>query len=159
MDPTAITDNPFVNRVNSQEEVDTGSEGDYFIDPDGVVGANGDLPAGIGIHYYWRDAKFDPWGKFSVDYDLGVLHGSNDLNFGSEVKYKAVSCKMAYDVVNELEGWEFDSASRTVSVPTERLEGQATVKVNWREAPAVTETAKLTNFYTPVVRTIGFRLT
>lgn len=161
IDPVVTDTNPFLQWVEGQEDVDTGDVGDYTVDDDGTVylnvGPSAELPAGIGIHYYYRDPAFDPAGKFSVDYELGVLHGSSDLNQDAVVRYKACQYKIAYDVVNELQ-YQYDSVSRVVQVYTEKLEGQSLVKVNYREAPVVQNTAKLTNFYTPIVRSIGFRL-
>ena len=135
--------------------------GEYYIDPDTglvTIALNYNLPAGIGINYYYRDPNFVPDNKFSVDYKYGYVYGYSDLTSGAEIKYKATAGVVSYDIGREIDTYSLRSGGNIVDVRTEGLrETNGLVKVLWEREGSDADLRASEEYFSPIITRIGYR--
>lgn len=130
--------------------------GDYYIDPStGDVYVMNDIPAGIRMTYYYRDIEWAASNRFSVDYENGILYTSEDMVQGAEIKYKAASYKLAYNLCKQIDS-KYNSSSQSVQINTEALAQSSPVKVFWRKEEE-RENVELSNYFSPIISSLKFR--
>lgn len=132
--------------------------GEYYVEPeDGevTVYVGGTLSAGIDIVYYFRNPDFDSSNKYSVDYKNGILYSSVDMDPAATIRYKSVSGRLSYDLVQEL---PYTLSGTRVSVSLETLkETNSLLKVAWGEVIDNPDIVELRRFYSPIIRSVGLR--
>lgn len=160
--PSFVSNTAFVHKVSSEAHVRSGSVGTYYVGTDGFGYAqigSGSLGDGYSMSYYWRDPSFVPTDKYSIDYTLGVLYTYADMSNDATITYKASSYRLAYDVVSPINAFIFEPVGNTISVPTEYFSSiNSLVKSAWVKAPSPTAGTRFTNYFTPIISLIGFRL-
>ena len=152
----------FDTMVGSIESV-VDTIGNWYVASDGTVyvnvGVDETLPEGISLQYSYKDPNFDQANRFSVDYVNGLFYTSQDMVDGAEIKYKAGSYLIAYDIAAEFPSFTYDSTANTMQFPTTNLaRNNELAKVIWAKAPdSSTSLASLQKFFSPIVYSLGFR--
>ena len=157
-----VFDNTSVFQSQKSSFAAVTSVGDYYIDPDGLVtlfvGVSNSLAAGINIQYYYQDPEFEPVNKYSVDYRNGVLYGGSDLVSNAVVKYKAAGYKISYDIVEEVDQYEYDRQTNAVEIRTEGMRtNNKLVKIIWDRKTSENSLRAYRDFFSPLISLLAFR--
>lgn len=144
----------FATQVDAAASVD--QTGEWHVSPSGTVTvfiANGSsLPAGIQILYRYVDPEFSPDGKYSVDYSLGILYGSSEINSSAEITYQVAEAFMHYQAVIPQERWSLSNNLLEIHVPflAWRTSANRLIKVAYTER-AVASQLDIAKYYTPFI--------
>jgi hypothetical protein len=150
--------------------------GDYYVADDGVVSvkvgssAEDVLIGGIKYMYSYVDPTHDSANLFSVDYELGILYGSEDIRRGTitigdyeydspVVRFKVARYKAEYDIVRDIDSYSYDSGSNIVAINTENILKRINkrVKVFYAIPDDFIPLRDMKDFFSPLISNISFR--
>ena len=126
--------------------------GDYYISDEGLVSVVNNVPANIEMSYYYRDLDWDSSNRFSVDYRNGILYTSENIQNGSEIKYKATSYKLSYDICEVVKN-TFNNSSQSVRIDSEGMNNINLIKILWRKASS-DPLPELSNYFSPILYSV-----
>jgi hypothetical protein len=89
---------------------------------------------------------------------MGILYTSSAMLAGGQVKYKFANYIVSYTLATIVSGFMYNDKNNSVEVRTQELSDLSNqVKVIWAKKNARSDTIELKNYFTPLVKLVGFR--